>query len=341
MEIISKNKKFCVYCMEEHEVCTVRILEQSMFKEKQVNYYATYEYCDNTSEYWESDDMITENNIALKNAYRVAAGLLTTDEICAIRRKYGISQSDLAVLLGWGKKTITRYETHQVQDVAHDTILRKLDSDPEWFLSLLRGCKNKLPEAAYKKYYATAVQLFEDNQDAYLRKSIIAQYAKFEGDSNICGGTVLNIDKLIDVITYFCNSNKVFNLFKVKLMKLLWYADALSYKRRGHSITGLAYTALPMGAVPIAHKSLIYLDGIEFEETEFDECTGIKFKSVPKTTYEHLDSGDLAILDDIIKIFGNYSKNQIVAKMHSEQAYIETAPYDIIQYRYALELSID
>lgn len=29
------------------------------------------------------------------------------------------------MLLGWGGKTITRYESHQVQDKAHDTILKK------------------------------------------------------------------------------------------------------------------------------------------------------------------------------------------------------------------------
>ena len=46
-------------------------------------------------------------------------------------------------------------------------------------------------------------------------------------------------------------------------------------------------------------------------------------------------------VNDIIKMFGNYSKNQIVSRMHSERAYTETAPYDIIQYQYALELSID
>lgn len=341
MEVINRSKRLCVCCMEEHDVSTVRLLEQSTFKGKKVNYIATYEYCDNADEYWESDETITENNIALKNAYRSASGLLTSDEICAIRRKYGISQTDLAILLGWGGKTITRYETHQVQDVAHDTILRKLASDPEWFLSLLKNCKEKFTEAAFKKYYRTAVQLFEDSQDAYLRKSIAAQYAKFEGDPNICGGTILDIDKLIDVIAYFCNSSKVFSLFKVKLMKLLWYTDALSYKRRGYSMTGLAYTALPMGAVPIAHKSIIDLKGIEFEEIEFDEGTGIRFKTVPRCSYEHLIEDDLTILNDIIKLFGNYSKNQIVSRMHTERAYTETAPYDIIQYQYALELSIE
>lgn len=55
-------------------------------------------------------------------------------EIGTIRSKYGISQTDLSTILGWGGKTITRYESHQVQDAAHDFILRKIDDDPECFL---------------------------------------------------------------------------------------------------------------------------------------------------------------------------------------------------------------
>ena len=37
-------------------------------------------------------------------------------------------------------------------------------------------------------------------------------------------------------------------------MKLIWYADALSYKRRGFAIKGLVYQALPMGTVPVGNK---------------------------------------------------------------------------------------
>ena len=85
-----------------------------------------------------------DNDIRLKDAYRKKEGLLTSAQIGEIRAKYGISQSDLCLLLGWGSKTITRYESHQVQDKAHDTILKKIDQDPEWFLSLLNGAKANL-----------------------------------------------------------------------------------------------------------------------------------------------------------------------------------------------------
>ena len=66
--------------------------------------------------------LVTQINIRLKDAYRKKEGLLTSYEIADIRAKYEISQSDLCLLLGWGGKTITRYDSHQVQDRAHDTI---------------------------------------------------------------------------------------------------------------------------------------------------------------------------------------------------------------------------
>ena len=37
------------------------------------------------------------------------------------------------------------------------------------------------------------------------------------------------MDKVIDVICYLANSKDVTNLFKVKMMKLLWYIDAFVY----------------------------------------------------------------------------------------------------------------
>lgn len=49
-------------------------------------------------------------------------GLLTSDEIVAIRESYGLSQVDLAKLLGWGEATISRYESKAIQDEAYRKI---------------------------------------------------------------------------------------------------------------------------------------------------------------------------------------------------------------------------
>ena len=37
-----------------------------------------------------------------------------------------LNATNLCMLLDWGGKTITRYESHHVQDKAHGTILKKL-----------------------------------------------------------------------------------------------------------------------------------------------------------------------------------------------------------------------
>lgn len=336
--IIKKEHTLCICCMEEHDVLTVEVDEYNLFKGIDVNYKATCYYCENEDEYFESGDMLNQNDITMKNEYRKKVGLLTSDEICKIRAKYGISQSDLCLLLGWGAKTITRYETHQVQDNAHDTILKKINDDPEWFITLLRENKEKLTDSSYKKYLETATKLFEDAEDLYLRKSIIAQYANYNTD--YCGNTQLNLDKVIDVICYLANSDNVKSLFKVKLLKLLWYVDSLSFKRRGFSMTGLMYRAKPMGAVPVAYESILELNGIHYEEIEFEESTGYKFIKNDNIEYLTLSDDDKCILNDVINHFGNMSKDDIVQQMHKEDAYIETALHDIIQYKYAMNLSI-
>ena len=330
----------CLCCMEDHNVKTVRVPETNVFKSVRVNYEATYFYCDKADEYYSDEQMITENDISMKNAYRKQIGLLTTEDIIAIRAKFGISQSDLCLLLGWGEKTITRYESHQVQDAAHDTILRKLDEDPEWFLELLEKAKGKILDSSYRKYLQSGISLFEKEHDSYLRNAITAKYARFMNDLDYSGGKVLNLDAVTDMIHYFANSHQVTSLYKVKLMKLLWYADALSYKRNGYAISGLVYRALPMGAVPIAYESIIDLSCIKYEETEIGEGTACHFLPTEDKSYNHLTSGDIEILEAVIGFFGNSSKSEIVSAMHQEKAYIETAPSDIIQFKYAIELSL-
>lgn len=340
MEVIRSERRLCVCCMTEHDVKIVRVKDHTIFKEVLVEFDGIYEYCDEEEVLYMDEDMITANDIAIKDAYRKNVGLLTSKEISMIRKKYGISQSDLCLLLGWGGKTITRYEGHQVQDKAHDTILKKLDKDPEWFLYLLMETKNALSSEVYKKYFEMATILYEKNQDSYLRKAIEAKYARYQGNQMANGNAVLSLDKVVDVIRYFASAAKVTNLYKVKLMKLMWYSDALSYKRNGHAITGLVYQALPMGAVPIGHDSIIELKNIPCEEVDIGDGTAYYFSLREATDYPTITDADREILDTVIEKLGKMTKDEIVDFMHKEQAYVKTAPRDIISFQYAESLQI-
>lgn len=286
------------------------------------------------------EKQMQENDIRLKDAYREKEGLLTSKQIRDIRVKYNISQSDLCVLLGWGAKTITRYESHQVQDKAHDTILKKIDQDPEWFLSLLNDAKSNLSIESYQKYLQAATSLYEEDRDIYLRKAIEASYAKFQENKMFNGNQSLSLDKVVDVIRYFAASLNVTKLYKVKLMKLMWYADVLSYKMRGFAITGLVYQALPMGAVPIGHNSIIDLKDVPCEEVDMGETYAYHFALTGKQSFLSLSDEDKKILDIVIEKLGKMSKNDIINFMHRERAYIETTPRDIIEFKYAENLQI-
>ncbi len=340
MKVLKSEKRLCTCCMEEHKVKTVLVNDQATFKNVKVAYEATYLYCDAAEELYMDEQQIQDNDMRLKDAYRKAEDLLTSADIIGIREKYGISQGDLCILLGWGGKTITRYEGHQVQDKAHDTILKKIDQDPEWFLALLREARENLPSEAYQRYWDTATELFEQDRDSYLRKVISASYGRFQGNALAHGNTVLSLDKVVDVIRYFAASAKVTSLYKVKLMKLMWYADALSYKNRGFAITGLVYQALPMGAVPVGHNFIIDLKDVPCEEEDMGETNAYHFSLKDAGGYPSLTEEDKNILDIVIDKLGKMSKNEIVSFMHKEEAYVKTAPKEVILFQYAQNLQI-
>lgn len=172
MQIIGLEKKQCACCMEEHEVKTVLFTEHTTFKGKELEFEAEGCYCDSADSIFETEEQFNANDRRLKEAYKKTCGLLSSGEIIEIRKKYGISQTDFCILLGWGEKTIARYESgYQVQDRAHDIILRKLSEDPEWFIHLLTNAEQLISKKAFEKYLQQAKMLYK-NQLVYYEQKV-------------------------------------------------------------------------------------------------------------------------------------------------------------------------
>ena len=172
MKVLRSEKRLCLSCMKEHIIDIIETEEQETFNGAKVNFKAVYEYCSNTDEYLETEQMIKANGLAVKDAYRKVVGLLTSDEIRHIRDKYCVSQKEFSEILDWGKATITRYENHQIQDRAHDDILRKIDSDPKWFLEMLERAKRKISPKLYVKYYNAAYEHYAKTSSRYFYSTI-------------------------------------------------------------------------------------------------------------------------------------------------------------------------
>ena len=314
---MNNTSYICPCCMENHDKKIIKIKESNIFKGVSVDYEAEYTFCSVADETYADEQQLSSNDIAMKNAYRLKTGLLTSDQIADIRSKYDISQADLCLLLGWGLKTITRYESHQVQDIAHDTILRKLDNDPEWFLELLKTSKDSISVSAYAKYLEAGTLYFEKDHDNYLKSAIMSKYARFQNRSDVNGNKELSIDVVIDMIHYYANSPKVSDI-----------------------ISGLVYRCIQMGAAPVAYETIIDLSSIKIEEIDFGDGIGQKILPSKNKDYPNLSAEDKKVLDSIIMQFGKASKKEIVETMHNEEAYKKTKPKENIVFEYAKSLSV-
>lgn len=70
-------------------------------------------------------------SLEARSIYREKYGLLSPDEISGIRKKFGLTQAELARLLRLGANTVSRWETgRNVQSAAMDTVLRMIRDLP-------------------------------------------------------------------------------------------------------------------------------------------------------------------------------------------------------------------
>lgn len=339
--LITKIHMTCPLCDKTHEVEERKRTTTITLKGEEVAYEEWFYFCANAAEdenEFETGEMTNENLLNARNAYRVKMGLLTSDEIVAIRQSYGLSQVDLAKLLGWGEATISRYESKAIQDEAYDTMLRLIKSNPLQALEFLKKNADKFSVMKRLEIRSKIVEKLDSYGKEFLtRQTFEGEYANFEEPSDSNGFTMLNIDKIEAIISYI--AEKVNNLFKVKLMKMLWYSDVLAFIENGFSMTGMVYRHEPLGALPIGHYSLMNLENLNVqEEISCNYDTMLHVYPSANMDYSVLDAKEKAILDKVIAKFMAYKAKDIVDYMHEEKAYTETNPGEIIPFSLAKEI---
>ena len=76
-----------------------------------------------------------------------------------------------------------------------------------------------------------------------------------------------------------------------------------------------------MGAVPVAHNSIIALRNVPCEEVDMGETNAYYFSLKERIVFPVLSEEDKNILDIVIEKLGKMNKKQIVSFMHQEQAH--------------------
>lgn len=293
--------------------------------------------CEKCGEEFQTAEQMNQNNIRALDAYRKAHNLLTSEEIKNIRNKYKISQVEFAWFIGVGEKTITRYETKQIQEESNDRLMRLVDTDYNYAMQSLKQAKEKFDEERYN-YLLNSLKCFILLNNHHLTELALENdYVEFDQCSEYNGYKLLDIPKIKSMIAYFVRHTK--NVFKVKLMKLLWYCDAKSYIDLGQSMSGLVYKHLSFGALPIGYQRLMELDSVNVDES-FIVDGNVVTRLVPKE-YDTFDlnlfsNDEIGILQKVCKKFENAKGSTISDIMHREDAYINTdmgefIPFSIIK----------
>ena len=328
----------CPLCGKRHEVNEITRGTETLVKGELTSYVERVFCCVDTNEEeneFETSSMTNENLMNARDAYRMNHDLLTSKEIVEIRENYGLSQVDMARMLGWGEATISRYESKAIQDEAYDTMLRLVRDNPLKAMDLLKHNRKAFTEAKYETIKAHIIEKMDSFGKEYLsREALKAEYVRFDEPSEYNGYTTLNIDKIEAIVSYYAET--ISRLFKVKLMKLLWYADALQFKKTGHAITGLVYCHEPMGALPIGHNDLMNLERLNVKEewtVNYDYMLHIY--PIKGIDYTILSKDDLDILDAVIMKFKDFNAAEISDYMHKEVAYLNTNKNEIIPFKLA------
>ncbi len=338
--LVSKVEMDCPVCDSIHTLEKRKRETQGIVKGEIVTYEEIYYLCPLANEdenEFVSAAIMDNNLLKARDAYRREKGLLTSSEIAEIRKFYDVTQSEFSNLLGWGDVTVTRYESKSIQDETYDNLMRMARENSLFALQSLEKHRAKFTEDKYQKIRKKIVERIEESGIQYLKvQEIKSIYLLYNNENEYNGNKLLNLEKLASVMGYFANF--VNKLYKVKLMKLLWYADALHYKRHGNSMTGLVYKHMPYGALPLAYDEIIHLPTVKVEE-EF-VCDYIGYRILPNTevNISKFTLEELNILELISSKFKDFSSKEIVEYMHQERAYKETEPNHIISYELAKEL---
>jgi len=280
---------------------------------------------------WTPGGMLDGNLLRARDAYRIQRGLLSSGEIIDIRKKYGFTQKELANLLGWGDITISRYETSHIQEETYDRELRMVMSNPAFVLDELIKHSNSFNDDRFTELRSKLEDLILAEGNVTLkRQEIRNQYVKYNVGSDKNGNKKLDIDKIADIIAFY--ANYVHNLYKVKLMKMLWYTDVLHFNKHGMTMTGLVYQHKQLGALPIGHNEIIYLPTVNVIEEETAYGTSYHIVPLESPVNPVFTLEEQEILTKVAQRFKSVTGKNISEYMHSEDVYKNTADGDIILF---------
>lgn len=331
--------QFCSQCNSDQKVEVVERFASHKFRDDVFEVAERVAICTHCGEEIPNDELDSETLKKLGDLY-LAKHSMTVQDFKGIRDQYGLSQRQFAKILNWGKATVARYESgNYIPDTAHLSILKVLKSNPSSIQNFYHETKDQFSADEQRKIEEKIASLQSEGIEHVLLKSLALNYQPHEGTIET-GYTSFSAQKLFQMILYFSRET----VLKTKLMKLLWYADFLMFKRNLVSISGTPYWNFQHGPVPKQHDLVLAcmenLNLINVVEDEKDDYVYIKVTASEEFDDSVLDEEELKVLEDVDEFFRTFGSGRISEFAHKEAGWKETAKKQVISYDYADTLQL-
>lgn len=328
-------KGLCPNCETETGLEVVRAEEIVEVRGEQMKVESEYFKCSKCGVEFENTRGADSLAIAYRE-YRRRHEMLQPEQIRDWRKKNGLTQKELSLLLGWGDVTLSRYENGSLQVDAHEKILR-LAMEPHNLIALIEESPDALSNNKRERLLS---ELRAADAEAHSFDRLFEERFGNYSPDEFSGFRKLDIHKLANAILFFSVGGQL----KTKLNKLLFYADFKHFKEYAVSITGARYIHLQYGPVPNKYEyffaELTDERFLNIEEEILGNYTGFNCVARTKPDQNAFDSTEYDTMIYVKNYFQKFGSVEIKDFSHQENGYISTSDGEMISYLYARDLKI-
>ena len=306
--------------------------KKKTFRKEEFNITDFFYICEKCNEEFTTTEIDKVNTAQVYNQYREKYSVPFPEQLTEIKIKYGLNSTNFAKLLGFGVNQFANYEKGEIPNQSNATLL-SICMDPTEMLKIIEKKKEALSESQLKKVYNKLENIIGNRNPFELA---VFYFDKNQIPTRFTGYQVPSFEKFANMVLYFISNAK----FKVRLNKLLFYADFLHFKNFGKALSGAKYAALPMGPVPDNYApifGLIERNGYILTDL-IDDHEGF----IPKEKFNKdlFTKNELESLQNVLDGLQYKKTKEIVNISHEEKAWIENQKDKrIISYQdYAFDL---
>lgn len=290
------------------------------FRKEKFHVMFPFYRCEDTGEQFTDTETDGVWYAQVHNMYCQKYGIPFTDEIVAIRERYGINTTKMSLILGFGENQWRKYEQEEIPSVSNGKMIRSI-MNPSVFKEMLESSRNLLTDKEYNKISAKVGDAI-----SAIEKQRVEQYEITRlfvaGRNSENGFGQLSLERLKNVMLFIINL--LGEVYFTKMNKLLFYIDFVKYRETGTSLTGLSYRAIDYGPVPEKWERVYSeFDDICQELRVTGDFEGYVLVSKSLCDKSVFTEKELSIMQMVCERFSSSTAREMTRISHEETAWKE------------------